>query len=228
MLRIRERIRALPYLQLVKDPEVRFSLGRAEVILPLSARNASRFDFLIGVLPNNLQTNRLLITGSLEGEFLNQLGAGERIYARIEQLRPQTQRLDIQLGFPYLAGLPLGVDARLHLYKRDTSFLDADASLGLRYLFQGAGYFKAFWNQRSSRLLGYNADALVSANRLPANLDVRVAFFRFEGGANGSITGSIPGRDGPSNPALAQGPKKSFPINAWKTWGWEGCTTAWS
>ena len=183
VLRIRERIRALPYLQLIKDPEVRFSLGRAQVILPLSARNASRFDFLIGVLPNNLQTNRLLITGSLEGEFLNQLGAGERIYARIEQLSPQTQRLDIQMGYPYLLGLPLGVDARLHLYKRDTAFLDADASLGLRYLFQGAGYFKVFWNQRSSRLLGFNADELISSNRLPANLDVRVAFFGFEGGA---------------------------------------------
>ncbi|MBK6948349.1 MAG: BamA/TamA family outer membrane protein [Haliscomenobacter sp.] len=183
VLRIRERIRALPYLQLVKDPEVRFSLGRAEVILPLSARNASRFDFLIGVLPNNLQTGRLLLTGSLEGEFLNQLGGGERIYARIEQLRPQTQRLDIQMGYPYLVGLPLGLDARLHLYKRDTSFLDADASLGVRYLFQGASYFKAFWNQRSSRLLGFNADAVVSANRLPANLDVRVASFGFETGA---------------------------------------------
>ncbi len=183
VLRIRERIRALPYLQLVKDPEVRFSMGLAEVILPLSARNASRFDFLIGVLPGNLQTNRLLITGSLEGEFLNQLGTGERIYARIEQLRPQTQRLDIQMGFPYLFGLPLGGDARLHLYKRDTSFLDADASLGIRYHFESASYFKAFWSQRSSRLLGFNADELVSSNRLPANLDVRVAFFGFEGGA---------------------------------------------
>ena len=178
--RLRERLRALPYLQLRKDPEIRFSGDKAEVLLDLAPKNASRFDFLVGVLPNNVQSNRLLLTGTLEADLWNSLGAGERIYARFEQLRPQTQRLDLQGNYPYPAGLPIGLDARFHFYKRDTTFLDAEADIGLQALVEGSDYIKAFWVQRGSRLLGFNGSALLKAGKLPANLDMRTRFFGFE------------------------------------------------
>lgn len=178
--RLRGRLRALPYLQMRKDPEVRFSGDRAEVLLDLVPKNASQFDFLVGVLPNNAQLNRLLLTGTLEADLWNALGAGERIYARFEQLRPQTQRLDLQGNYPYPAGLPIGLDARFHFYKRDTAFLDAEADIGLQALVEGSDYIKAFWVQRGSRLLGFNGSALLQAGKLPANLDMQTRFFGFE------------------------------------------------
>jgi outer membrane protein assembly factor BamA len=178
--RLAARLRALPFVQLRQEPQVRFIGDEAVLLLDLASRNVSRFDFLVGVLPNNVQFNRLLLTGTLEADLWNPLGAGERIYTRFEQLRPQTQRLDILLNYPYPFGLPLGIDVRAHFYKRDTSFLDAEADLGLQVLLEGTDYIKAFWVQRSSRLLGFNADLLVQRRQLPANLDLSTRFFGLE------------------------------------------------
>lgn len=178
--RIRERIQELPFLQLKSDPEVEFIGSRALVILDLTRQKASRFDFIIGILPNSQQVNRLLVTGTFEGELQNQFGRGERLYARFEQLRPTSPRLDLQFNYPFLANLPLGADFKLHLYRRDTAFLDFDLDFGVQYLLEGGNYFKVFWNQRSSRLLQLNEVLLLSTQTLPATLDVSQSSFGLE------------------------------------------------
>ncbi len=177
VLRIRERLRALPYVQLDRDPELRFSGDKATLVLPLSPQKASRFDFLLGILPNTIATGRLFVAASLMGDFVNTLGAGERLYLRFEQLRPQTQRIEVETAYPALFGLPIGVELRGNLYKRDTSFLDADFAMGLQYMLFGRNALKLYWAQRSSRLLGFNAEELSRLGRLPANLDVQGSTF---------------------------------------------------
>jgi len=177
VLRVRERLRALPYVQLDGDPELRFSGDKATLVLPLSPQKASRFDFLLGVLPNNIATGRLFIAASLMGDFANALGAGERLYLRFEQLRPQTQRIEVETAYPALFGLPVGVELRGNLYKRDTSFLDADLAVGLQYMLFGRNALKLYWAQRSSRLLGFDAEEVSRLGRLPANLDVQAGTF---------------------------------------------------
>ncbi len=185
LLRVRNRIRELPFLELGSDPIVNFVGEKATIKLPLSKKRASRFDFVLGVLPQNAagrQTNNrsVLITGSFKGELQNQFGRGERIYASFEQLRPETQELELEFNYPYPLGLPFGIDFSFDLYKRDTSYLDLESDLGLQYLFEGGNYLKAFWNNRSSTLLTVDEDRLQSQERLPENLDVSNAYFGLE------------------------------------------------
>lgn len=180
ILRIRQRLRELPFVSLSKDPQITFSGDRATVQLFLGKRRASRFDFLIGVLPNSTQVNRLLITGSFNGELYNQFGRGERIYAEFEALRPQTQELNLEFNYPYLLNLPFGIDAKFNLYKRDSTYLDIESDLGVQYLFQGGNYLKAFWNNRRSNLLNVDSTLLDNAQRLPPTLDVTYGNFGLE------------------------------------------------
>lgn len=185
VLRIRNRIRELPFLKLDEDPIVTFIGERAALRLLLGKKRASRFDFVIGVLPQNAsgrqENNRsLLITGTFNGELQNQFGLGERIYAAFEQLRPETQELELEFNYPYVLGLPFGTDFRFNLYKRDTSYLDLESDLGIQYLFEGGNYIKAFWNNRSSSLLTVDEAQLRQQQRLPATLDVRNAYFGLE------------------------------------------------
>jgi hypothetical protein len=56
--RIRERIQELPFLQMKTAPEVEFIGSRALVVLELQRQKASRFDFIIGILPNSQQSKR--------------------------------------------------------------------------------------------------------------------------------------------------------------------------
>ena len=177
ILAARERIRSLPFVEMERDPIVRFIAGEAEVNLFLKEKKASRFDFLIGVLPNSSTTGRMLITGNFKGEFYNQFKRGERIYANFEQLRPETQRLDLEFNYPYLLGLPFGLDLDFNLYKRDSTFLNLDYDLGIQYLLPGGSYIKVFWNNQSSRLLAIDESRIQNTQKLPRELDLGINNF---------------------------------------------------
>ncbi len=180
ILRIRDRIRELPFVQAKKDVIVQFRGQEAILKLELERKNASRFDFLIGVLPNSQSTGSVLITGSFEGELQNQFGLGEKIYAQFEQLRPQTQELNLAFNYPYVLDMPIGVDLDFSLYKRDTNYLDIGSNVGLQYLLEGANYVKAFWNNQSSILLTVDTQRVKLTNELPDTLDVTRSFFGLE------------------------------------------------
>jgi len=179
VLRVRDRLRELTFVNIAKDPIVSFAGDRATIRLFLEKRRASRFDFLIGVLPNSAQTKKLLVTGSFNGELYNQFGRGERIYAEFEALRPQTQELNLAFNYPYVLNLPFGVDAKFNLYKRDTTYLDLESDLGIQYLFEGGNYLKAFWNNRTSNLLSVDS-ILNNVQQLPPTLDVTYGNFGLE------------------------------------------------
>ncbi|GJM34144.1 MAG: hypothetical protein DHS20C18_31450 [Saprospiraceae bacterium] len=180
ILRIRDRIRELPFVQAKKDVVIQFRDNQAILQLELERKNASRFDFLIGVLPNSQSTGSVLITGSFEGELQNQFGLGEKIYAQFEQLRPQTQELNLAFNYPYVLDLPIGVDLDFSLYKRDTNYLDIGSNIGLQYLLEGANYVKAFWHNQSSILLTVDTQQVKNTGQLPDTLDVRRSFFGLE------------------------------------------------
>ncbi len=178
--KIPRRLQELPFLQLHKDPAVAFIDRTAEVQLDLRKRTASRFDFILGFLPNSQQLGRFLLTGSFEGELQNTFGRGERIYAKFEQLRPETQFLALDFNLPYLLNLPFGADFSFELYRRDTTYLDLEIDAGLQYLLEGGNYLKVFWSNRSSNLLAINDQQLLSRQELPAQLDVSFPAFGLE------------------------------------------------
>ncbi len=180
ILRIKDRLKELPFLDAGKDPTVTFLGNRARVNVPLQKRRSSKFDFIIGVLPNstgNTETRQLQITGTFKGELYNQFGQGERIYASFERLRPETQQLDLQFNYPYLLNFPFGTDVNFNLYKRDSTYLDVLFDFGIQYLLEGGNYIKAFWNNQSSRLLSINEQRIQSRKELPRDLDYNQSSF---------------------------------------------------
>lgn len=185
LLKIRDRIRELPFLRERQNAVVTFTNDQATVTLALERQQASRFDFILGFLPNSTtvgegEVRRFLLTGSFTGEMQNQFGLGERIFAEFEQLRPETQELNLAFNYPFILDLPFGIDTKFHLYKRDTTFLDAEYDIGIQYLLEGSNYLKAFWNNRSSTLLTIPEAQIRRTQQLPANLDVTNATFGLE------------------------------------------------
>lgn len=180
VLRIRQRVRELPFLQEKKNAVVAFQDGRANLRLFLEKKKASRFDFLLGVLPDNGRPDqRVLITGTFNAEFQNQFGLGERIYASFERLRPQTQRLEVAFTYPYMLQLPFGVDLKFNQYRRDSTYTDVIGEFGVQYIFEGGNYLKAFWNTTSSNLISVDT-AAIRQGRFPSQLDVRNRAFGLE------------------------------------------------
>ncbi|WP_367392024.1 BamA/TamA family outer membrane protein [Lewinella sp. LCG006] len=171
--KVQQRIQELPFVQLQEAPRVQFIGDQARLILKLAPKKASRFDFIVGVLPQSQQTGRLLVTAQLEGALQNALGKGERVAIAFEQLRPLTQELDLAFNYPYLLNLPFGVDAQLNLYKRDTNFINLNWQLGIDYLLSGGRSVQAFWSQNQTNLLSIDSFQIQQLDRLPDTLDVR-------------------------------------------------------
>ncbi len=173
----KQRLQELPFVQLKQDPKVEFIGDQARLILDLAPKNASRFDFILGVLPRSQQTGRLLITAQLDGALQNALGKGERIALAFEQLRPQTQELDLAIQYPYLLQLPFGLDAQLNLYRRDTNFINLNWRLGVDYFLNRGRSVQVYWAQNQTNLLSIDSNQIRNLGQLPDTLDLRRTSF---------------------------------------------------
>ena len=178
--KISSRVRELAFLTEERPPNVTFVKDKATLNLFLKNKKASRFDFLIGFLPNNAETGRLLLTGNAEIDLKNPFGTGKEIRLEWEQLRAGTQRLQSEFLYPYFLGLPFGFEIDFDLYKRDSSYLDLVRDIGVQYHFEGGNYLKAFWNTMSTNLLEVNENQIIANRRLPANIDVVNSTFGLE------------------------------------------------
>jgi outer membrane protein assembly factor BamA len=185
VLRLRDQLRSLLFLESSGNPTVTFAGEEATINLFLQKKRASRFDFIVGLLPRpDSDDGRLLVTGSLNAAFQNALNLGERFSIELERLRPETQRLDVQAGVPYLFGTPFGVDGRLNIFRRDSTWVDAQSELGVQYLFTGGDFIKIFWENKSSSLQKVDTAIILSTRTLPPNLDLRQNGFGIEAGVN--------------------------------------------
>jgi len=178
ILKIQSRLRELPFLKESRNATVTFTNEKATVNLFAKKKKASRFDFLIGVLPGGqggnpqrAQDQKLLLTGTFDAEMHNQFGLGEKIFVSFERLRPETQQLELAFAYPYILDMPFGLDLNFSQYKRDTTYTDVAFDVGLQYLFEGGNYLKAFWNNASSNLISVDTAAIKNGIS-PNNLDV--------------------------------------------------------
>lgn len=168
---IDKRITDLPYLELDSVPVIKFANDYAEVQLYLKSRKASRFDFIIGVLPTTVAgETKFNITGEFTAEMYNRLGQGEYIYANFQRIAP-TQQLELRFKYPYLFNLPIGTDVKGGIYFNE-EFRETIFDAGILYQFDGNATLKASWNNKSSRLIVIDTASILSSRRLPSKLDI--------------------------------------------------------
>lgn len=173
MSRVSTRLRELPWLQMTAEPLVRFKGNKAELVLQLQPRPASRWDAIIGLLPNNSgPVNKLRLTAALTGELYNPLKRGERAYFDLQLLTPGTQQLELRVQYPYPFQLPFGVDAQAQWFRRDTTFQEVRFEYGIDYVFDKGDRLRLFGENSSNSLISVNGQSLLNTGKLPAQLDL--------------------------------------------------------
>ena len=172
------RLKELPFVTSYKPSDVFLLDETALVRLYLNDRKASNFSGMVGFLPNNAESGKLLLTGEANLKLKNSLGRGESIDAEWRRLQVSTQSLNVRVAWPFIFNLPLGVDGIFNLYKRDTTFLNVQRNLGVQYLMKGSDYLKAFIDNRSSSLL--STKGLQNLLVLPDYADVRSNLYGLE------------------------------------------------
>ncbi|MCW3093876.1 MAG: hypothetical protein JWP81_4945 [Ferruginibacter sp.] len=173
--RVSRRILDLPYLE-EQQPSELTMLGTGSILdLYLVPKKSSQVNFLVGFLPANNQTNKLQLTGDVNLNLRNSLGYGETILLNWQQLQLNSPRLNIGYQQPYIFKSDFGLDFRFDLFKKDSTFLQLNAQLGIQYLLSANQSGKIFVQSQRSFLLGAGVDTnLVKATRqLPPNIDVK-------------------------------------------------------
>ena len=176
IVRIKKRLSELSFIQEKQPFAMDFVQERnTNKVRPhffLKRKRASRFDVLVGFLPSTVPDAPLNVTGNAEMEFQNLFGGGEQLRAQWTQVRTESPEAKFFVKIPYILNLPLGTDANFELYKRDTSYLDVRAEIGINYQTQANDYVKVFWNTFNTTLLQIDTITIKNTRQLPEIIDV--------------------------------------------------------
>lgn len=171
---VSKKLRQLPFLTERQAPVLRLTDKQNKLYLFLDKKNASQFDGIVGILPND--KGKTVFTGDLKIKLVNTiLRNGETFDINWRRLQTQTQDLKANIIYPYLFGLPVGVDYTIKIYKKDTTFIDVSNAIGLNYYFSGLNYIKAFYKQRTTSLI--STYGLTNATVLPEYADVNTSAY---------------------------------------------------
>jgi len=172
------RIKELAFTDEYRTAEVEFGIevNSTKLYVYVNHKKANDFNGIIGFMPDE-NTGELLITGDIELKLQNAIGKGEVVDVSWKKLQTQTQDLKARIQYPFLFDTPIGVDASLHIYRRDTTFSTVTTDLGIQYIFRGGDYVKVFWEQEQSNLIStFDLDI---ATELPEYADVVINSFGF-------------------------------------------------
>lgn len=146
------RIKELPFVEEKQPFKVVFNETESKIILDLKKKQASRFNGILGIQPNN-ETGKLRLTGDVKLNLLNSFKKGEEIVFNWRSIQENTQDLNTGFSYPFVLNTPFGLDYNFKLYKRDTTFIDVFNKIGVRYILKGNNYFSVFYQNKSSSLL---------------------------------------------------------------------------
>lgn len=163
------RLKELPFV-IEKEPwKIIFVNEQAKLILNLKKKQASRFNGVVGVL-SDPQTQKIKFTGDVKLNLLNTFNKGEQLDFNWRSLANSTQDLKLKIVYPFLFNSPFGLDFDFKLYKRDTTYIDVENKIGVRYILKGSNYFKLFFHNKSSNIL--SKTGLDNITVLPSYADV--------------------------------------------------------
>ena len=166
---ISKKINQLPFLFETKSAILKLTNKQNKLFLFLDKKNASQFDGIVGILPD--EKGKTIFTGDVKIKLVNAvLKNGETFDINWRRLQTETQDLKARVIYPYLFGLPIGVDYNIKLYKKDTTFIDVGNTLAFNYYYSGLNYIKTFYKQRNANLI--STSGLIALTVLPEYADI--------------------------------------------------------
>ncbi|MCS5490654.1 POTRA domain-containing protein [Algoriphagus limi] len=166
-----KRIGRSPYFRLASPPQINFRLQKASPVFQLSDRNSNVLDGILGVLPNENQPGKVLITGQLDLELYHLGGKGRDVSVHWQRFNELTQRLELEVKESFVFGSGLDVSGEFSLLKQDTSFINRRIGVHFGYQSKGPLYFDFFLRRQAGDLISTTAYSEVT--ELPETADFR-------------------------------------------------------
>lgn len=166
--KVDDLLKKLPYLKIDKPSSILFKKNKAHVVIYAEHKNASSINGILGVLPNETEQGKVLITGDLSLRLSNLFSSGKTLKFDWQKVRENTQVLKVNYQHPDLLKSNFDIGVQLDLLKEDTSFFNMNRKIGLSYQFSKLGQITFLFENRSTRLL---STTQYNESNLPQVLD---------------------------------------------------------
>ncbi len=166
-----DAVRNTPYLRLDGAPELSFQNEEATVYLPVNDRKINRLDGIIGLLPNEIEANKWLVTGQFDVHLANVSGKGRDYSLNWQRLSQYSQNLRVAGREPFLFGSQLDLGISFAFLKEDTTFLNREFELHVGYQLAAKTYLTFFGKRQAGDLL--DVSRYSDASELPEIADYR-------------------------------------------------------
>lgn len=175
LMDVDRRMNELPYVE-TEHPSSLNMLGSGSILnLYVNQRKSSQISAILGLLPDANNTGKFQLTGDVNLDLKNVFGAGEGLLLRYQALQPKSPRLNLGYDKPYILHSQFGLSFLFDLFKKDSSFLNLNAQLGLALNLNANQTGKAIVQWQTTNLLqgGYDTNAIKINKILPDNIDVK-------------------------------------------------------
>lgn len=169
------RMLELPYAETLQQSTLNM-LGSGSILnLYVDNKKSSEASAIFGLLPDANNTGKLQVTGDLNLDLKNVFGAGEALLFKYQALQPQSPRLNLGYDKPYIFRSPFGLGFLFELFKKDSTFLQVNAQLGLQLNLSAYQTGKVIVQWQTASLLqgGTDTNTIKLQRRLPENIDVK-------------------------------------------------------
>lgn len=170
---ISQHIRELPFLEEAGPWSINFKPGDTRLQLYLKEKKANQFNALLGLMPNNLETGKLLLTADIQLALQNLLGRGESISASYQNLQYRSPRMKADILYPYIFHSPVGVEAHFDFFRNDLLFRKVSLQAGLRYQVSTTDFIRLYYQVQSNRIINVDTATILATHQLPDNIDSR-------------------------------------------------------
>ena len=127
-----EELSNLRFANQVRPPETLFTSDSTTLYFYVEKTKSNSFDGFLG-FGTNEETNKLQFDGYLNLNLVNSLNFGETLQLNYKSDENDQQTLNLRTQLPYLFKSPIGVDLKLNIFKKDSTFTTVSQSADLYY-----------------------------------------------------------------------------------------------
>lgn len=157
-------LRRFRFVRLRQASQPVFKVPRAEVKIFADQQQANQIDGIVGLLPNELAPQQLLLTGQFDLKLRNLFQRAISFEAEFQRLRPSSELLHLEYRHPALLGANIEGQAALHFLREDTNFVNISRNLSFAYYLGSRKQIRVLFEQKDSQL-GFAPAA--ASSRLP-------------------------------------------------------------
>lgn len=181
---IAQRLNQLPFLQETAPWVLSFRPGSTRLALFLKEKKANQLNAILGLMPNNLATQKLLLTADVQIALQNLLGYGESISASYQNLQAKSPRMKADIVQPYIANSAFGAELHFDYFMNNLQFRKVSFQTGIRYQLNTNDFLKLLYQSIGNRIINIDTASILATKQLPANIDNRSSGLGIEWNSN--------------------------------------------